>query len=298
MSKKELSPTKARPKSVTRLHLRRPKRKRQIFIDAERAWVFDNEKQMNEFFAPLVKSLTEEYGALKDDQEIPIESVPDAETRLNVTIESPDEVWFYERSWVERGLEKLPVFIFHRYFDDLAVTHVVLLHATREDIPTYVYFHFLTRSQSVIERYRKEHLAYSRKLEQISFGMLEGDALSEGDDLAVGLFSAMLKLRQGHDIPEDKFQAIGEALRDQTIESADEIWRDQDSSGHVLVTFIRNFPDHEEGDLYYVVVTQQDPGTNVHSLLFSFPTLDESLVDRYRHGENLDSEGGEQDSAH
>ncbi|NQZ19758.1 MAG: peptidase, partial [Bdellovibrionales bacterium] len=39
-------------------------------------------------------------------------------------------------------------------------------------------------------------------------------------------------------------------------------------------------------------------GTNSHALLFSFPTSDETLVDRYRHGENLQADEVIQESSH
>jgi len=42
--------------------------------------------------------------------------------------------------------------------------------------------------------------------------------------------------------------------------------------------------------LSYVVVTQEDDNSNVHALLFSFPTTDKTLVDRYRQGEYLQPE--------
>lgn len=120
----------------------------------------------------------------------------------------------------------------------------------------------------------------------------------EGDPLAVGLYKAMMKVRTEKDIPQEKFQDFAD-LREDTIESADEIWRKTDTEGHVLVSFIKEYPDHEEvKDLVYVAVTQEDEETNVHSLLFSFPTNDEALVDRYRQGENLQAEEVSQESSH
>ncbi|MBO9668798.1 MAG: peptidase, partial [Bdellovibrio sp.] len=67
----------------------------------------------------------------------------------------------------------------------------------------------------------------------------------------------------------------------------------------VLVCFIKEFPDHETAkDLTYIAVTQEDEETNVHSLLFSFPTTDSTLADRYRQGENLQAEEVSQESSH
>lgn len=127
---------------------------------------------------------------------------------------------------------------------------------------------------------------------------MEGDALGEGDPLAMGLYMAMLTVRSEKDIPQDKFHEFAD-LREDTIENADEIWRKNDLDGNILVSFIKEFPDHETTkDLTYIAVTQEDEESNVHSLLFSFPTTDQSLADRYRQGENLQAEEVSQESAH
>ena len=133
----------------------------------------------------------------------------------------------------------------------------------------------------------------------MGFGGIEGDALSEGDDLALGLYKAMLIVRSTSDIEESLFQNYAE-LREETIEEADEIWRNTTSNGYTLVTFIKDFSRAEEGaeHLYYMAVTLEDEGTNSHALLFSFPSNDENLVDRYRHGENLQAEEVIQESSH
>jgi hypothetical protein len=47
-----------------------------------------------------------------------------------------------------------------------------------------------------------------------------------------------------------------------------------------------------------MVVTEEDTEAQVNSLLFSFPTKDETLVDRYRQGENLEAEEVATESSH
>ena len=68
--------------------------------------------------------------------------------------------------------------------------------------------------------------------------------------------------------------------------------------GNVLVSFIREFPDEADGGIHYIVVTIEDMPSNSHALLFSFPTKDENLVGRYRHGENLQAEEVVQEASH
>ena len=107
----------------------------------------------------------------------------------------------------------------------------------------------------------------------------------------------MLKVRGDKDIVTDKFQDFKEC-RESTIDSPDEIWRKVDSTGHILVTFIKEFNDMGVEDLHYIVITEEDTEAQVNSLLFSFPTNDTSLVDRYRQGENLEADEVATESSH
>ena len=56
--------------------------------------------------------------------------------------------------------------------------------------------------------------------------------------------------------------------------------------------------DGSSEPIFYISVTLEDSGTNSHALLFSFPTNDESLVERYRHRENLQADEVIQESSH
>ena len=107
----------------------------------------------------------------------------------------------------------------------------------------------------------------------------------------------MIKVRGESDIKEETFADYAN-LREETIEQPDEIWRSNDSMGNVLVSFIRDFPDEGETGIHYIVVTIEDMPSNSHALLFSFPTTDENLIGRYRHGENLQAEEVVQEASH
>ena len=149
-----------------------------------------------------------------------------------------------------------------------------------------------------MEKFREGELKYSKALEGVPEGAIEGDALFEADELALGLYDAMIKLRSASDIPESDFISFAN-YRELTVEGADEIWRKDDMMGNVLVTFVRQIDDHpDETNLYYLVVTLEDTPSNSHSLLFSFPTKDVSLVERYRQGENLQADEVIHESSH
>jgi hypothetical protein len=303
------------PKVKPKLKRPKPRIQDSIVIDSELGLVFTSEEEMLDFFNPLIQTLVQQYESFQDKKEVLPSSLNHINDLLDQCLDDPDEVWMLpevgfslkapkqkkilsnkENSSVEE--DNLSVFAFIRYHEKEKLHHIALAHVNSEDDPTFVYAQFLTGNGKILEHYRKGRMVYDQSLSEIEFGMLEGDALSEGDPLAVGLFQAMLKLRLDIDVNQTQFEILGKECRDRTIEEADEIWRSQDSSGQILVTFIREFPDHSIKDLFYIVVTQQELNSGIHALLFSFPTQDESLVERYRYGENLHAEEVAQESSH
>ena len=285
----------SKPKAVRKkgLKLRRKKKKTEIVIDREEGLVFPNEKALYEFFQPQIDKLEKEYRSLVQPDDIQEDDVPGLEAELDLTLEEPAEIWHDAQTF-----KQFPIFHFIRPIESANAFHVAIAYVNSEDEASFIFLHLVTRSLELVENYRRGNLIYDLAFEEVGFGMLEGDALSEGDPLAMGLFIAMLKVRNEKDFPTEKFTEIGLELREDTIENADEIWRTTDLNGNNIVTFIKEFPDHEIRNLYYIAITQEDPTSNVHSLLFSFPTTDENLVDRYRHGDNLQAEEVSQESSH
>jgi hypothetical protein len=212
---------------------------------------------------------------------------------LGNLLDDPDEIW--EDAQHIHGF-RVHTYVGHFSSDTESLFYVAQVYRTA-DTPSFVYLHFPSKDASLIETYRKGRLIYDRVLKEVENGAVEGDALSEGDDLAVGLYKAMIKLRSTKDIQEEEFKQF-EALREGTIEEPDEIWRTNDLGGNILVTFIRDYSDEAEEELKYVVVTIEDTASSSHALLFSFPTQDKSLVERYRHGENLQAEEVVQEASH
>ena len=294
MSRTKVPSHKPRPVKKRNLRLRRSKTApAKIVIDEAQGLVFSSEKDLFAHFNKQIEALDAEYLAAKPAEDIDEATVPNLEDELDHTLDEPAEIWHDAVTFKE-----FPIFHFIRPLESVSAYHVAVAYVSSEDEPTFIFLHFVTRSLTLVEHFRRGDLVYDRAFEEIGFGAIDGDALSEGDPLAMGLFISMLKVRADKDVPYEKFQELGNGLREDTIENADEIWRNIDLNGNQLVTFIKEAPDHDIKDLYYVVVTQQDPTTNVHSLLFSFPTTDSSLVDRYRHGENLQADEVVQESSH
>lgn len=269
-------------------------RQDQLEIDLEKGLVFDSESELLAYFQKPIAELEAEYESHRSVKDLSAaEEIEASDQLIELTLDDPDEV--YEDADTISGL-LLYIYVRKGVLNSVDVFNVAICHVA-DEVPTFVYLSFTTRLQSVLQHYRRGFLVYSRAMGETESVSLDGDALSEGDELAVGLCSAMLTVRSDRDLPIEAFVEYGE-LREQTIEDPDEIWKNTDLSGNVLVSFIKEFSDSELEDLHYVVVTQEEEDTKVHALLFSFPTIDLSLVDRYKHGENLHAEEVVQESSH
>lgn len=280
--------------AVKRRSSREDEMKDQIVIDDKRGLVFSTEDELYDHFLPQIQALEKEYFTARSDDDIHEKEFGEYEGLLNQVLDDPDEIW--EDVPNVQG-SKVRAYVGHYTSDDDESVYYVALAYVAADTPTFVYLHFPSRDLALVDKFRRGGLIYDRVLKEVEKGAVEGDALSEGDDLAVGLYRAMLKLRSDKDIPEEEFKKF-ESHREATIEDADEIWRSVDLSGNILVTFIRDCPDESLPGLHYLVVTIEDTPSSSHALLFSFPTTDENLLDRYRHGENLQAEEVVQEASH
>lgn len=267
--------------------------KERIVIDEKRGLVFQSEEELYDHFLPQIQALEKEYFSARSDDDIKEQDFPKYEELLNHVLDDPDEIW--EDATSIFGF-KVRAYVGHYTAGGETVYYVALAYVTG-DTPSFVYLHFPSNDLSLVDRFRRGTLVYDRVLKEVEKGAVDGDALSEGDDLAVGLYRAMLTLRSEKDIPETEFRQY-ENLREVTIEEPDEIWRTNDLSGNILVSFVKEFTDDETPDLHYIVVTIEDTPSGSHALLFSFPTNDRSLVDRYRHGENLQADEVVQEASH
>lgn len=265
-----------------------------IVIDSENDFSFENEEALLNHFVGDIEVFEKEFLAKRPKTDFTDDESEKYFHCLDLLLDDPDEVWEDSKSLTGKKVyHYIREFVIEdNSFFYVAVTHVV------DELPTFIYLHFPTKFSKVAERYQRGDLVFDRIAKEVEQGAIEGDSLSEGDELAVGLYKAMLKLRNETDIPEADFAQFSE-MREEAIEDADEIWRNQDFNDFVLVNFIRQSHDHEgEEELYYIVVTSEEGSASSHALLFSFPTRDSTLVDRYRHGENLQADEVVQEASH
>lgn len=292
-------PTKKpmKSKAQTKAKTRKTAEKEYILVDEKAGLIFESEKDLFGYFESHIAQLEDEYASLRAPEDFSDEEQIGFEHYLENTLDEPDEVWMDDTTFGD-----IVVYHFIKTIEEADITfkYVACAYVTTDEneFPTFVFIHFPTKDSRIWQNYQRGELVYDKTYEEVSGGAIEGDALLEGDTLAMGLYQAMIKVRGDKDIPQEQFQDFA-AMREETIEGADEIWRKNDMDGHVLVSFIKDFPDHETvHDLSYVVVTLEEQDSSMHSLLFSFPTTDKTLVDRYRQGENLQAEEVSQESSH
>lgn len=266
----------------------------QIILDEESGLTFYDESQMLEHFKKEIEAFEKEYLKVRSKSDFSDEESEKYFKHLDLLLDDPDEIWMDDQTFKGKT-----VWNYIREFEDGddVIYYIAIVHLVNEQ-PTFIYLHFPTRLAKTADHYARGELRFDRIYAEVKDGAVEGDSLSEGDELAVGLYKSMIKLRSEADIPESQFGDYSE-LREESIEEADEIWRSQDIAGQTLVNFIKSFPDHETlQDLHYIVVTLEEDSSNSHALLFSFPTTDLALIERYRHGENLHAEEIVQEASH
>ena len=288
--------TSQKRKAKTHKAAKKIQEKELIIIDEQQGLIFENDKTLFGYFSIPIKEYETRFQEYFDDRnDFSLLEHKDHESLLEETLDDPDEIWMDDTTFEDLIVHTL-VKSFEtkqQVFEYIAVVYI----NTEDNYPTFVFIHFPTRDSKMLEAFRQNEIVFHKKLEAIQFAAIEGDSLLEGDYLAIGLLESMLKVRSEKDIPTDKFKDFNEC-RESTIDSPDEIWRKVDSTGHILVTFIKEFSDMGTEDLHYIVVTEEDTEAQVNSLLFSFPTSDTSLVDRYRQGENLEAEEVATESSH
>ncbi|MFK8137166.1 MAG: peptidase [Bdellovibrionales bacterium] len=281
LSKSESKKVKAKKKDMKSDAV---KFEEQIVIDEEKNLVFQSEDDLYEHFKGHISDLEKEFNQFYDkNTDFSQKEFDEFEEQLLELLSEPDQI--YED---EYRLPGIPLKQYVKSYSDekMGDYHYIALVYLSVDTPTFVFLHFPTKDPKLLAKYTNAQVFYD--VEQDGTDFEEVDALAEGDELAVGLYKAMLTLRGENDIPVHDFQSFTE-YRSEGIEEADEIWRTTDLNGNTLVNFIKDLSEGEES-LFYVSVAVEDESTDSHYLLFSFPTRDKSILERYRHGDNLNAE--------
>lgn len=263
-----------------------------IVIDPDKDLSFTSEEDLYRHFHKQVTDIEGFYFDWRKQfkKDIAQKDFAKYERHLSSCLINPDEVL------VNEDITDQTVSIFIKSINAEKRIYYVAFCYIYDNEPSFIFLHFPTNSEELLNELRqRSELLFDHETKDVYPGAIEGDALSEGDELAKGHYKAMLVLRSESDIPVENFKSYAH-LREESIEYADEIWKHSDSFGQNLVTFIKNFPEAQ--NIYYIVVTLEDALSDSNILLFSFPTQDETLLERYRVGENLQAEEVIQESSH
>ena len=181
------------------------KKSQKIVIDDKNGLVFDSEEDLLAYFKKDIKALEEDFLKNRAKNDFSEKESLEYEDNLTPTLDEPDEIW--EDTETIPG-KKLTIFLKEFESDesseDRGLFHVAVTYMT-DGLPSFIYLHFPTRDLYLVEQYQRGELSFDRFISEAPLGALEGDALMEGDDLAQGLFEAMLKVRSESDIPKDRF---------------------------------------------------------------------------------------------
>jgi hypothetical protein len=167
------------------------KKSLEIVIDEKQGLVFKSEDELYQHFRAQIDSLEKDFqksrtAAGADFTEEELESLM---PYLDITLDQPDKVWMDEETF-----KKFPIYHFHRTCEWQGEPCYYIASAyVEEDSPTFIFLHFATKHNSVVQDFQRGQLIYDRMFEAFEPAYLEGDALIEGDILAFGLFTAMMK---------------------------------------------------------------------------------------------------------
>jgi len=164
-----------------------------IVINDEKNLCFCSENCLYVHFRSQIDSLEKEYTDKRGKQDISQDDILNYQDCLNELLEDPDEIWEDNETF-----EEIPL---HHFFGEFIVEgetiyYVAAAYMTGE-VPSFVFLHFPTNDVKLVEYFRRGRLIYERSQSEIEVDSAEEDALSEGDELARGLFQAMLTLRGG-----------------------------------------------------------------------------------------------------
>lgn len=262
-----------------------------IVVDEAKQLVFSSENEAYKYFSKYIDRLEEEHVSQRSNFDFPLRRFKNSDEHLRDTLLTPDEVWKKQSEGSDPAVQ---TYIKKFNHDNKEYFYVAVAYVSNFR-PTFVFIHFPTRFKELAESYRQDQKIYDRA-QGTSF-VHQVDIPSPDDELAIGLYQAMKKLRAKTDIAEKEFKEFLQ-YRDETLENPKEIWRSTGVKGSSLVTFIKEYNPGSSQSFFYVVVTAEEIVSESHYLLFSFPTKDEGLLQRYRFGEEMTPENFIREESH
>ena len=166
-----------------------------IVIDEDKGLVFSSEDDLFKHFEKDIQVLENTYFAQRSKTDIPVEDFSEYEDCLTTILADPDEIW------VDRTVlpgKEVSNFIAEFEEEDEGDQktknkfYYVAQVFINNNVPTFVYMHFPTNDEALLAHLRSGERIYDRSQLEIPLGAFEGDALSEKEPLATGLYDACL----------------------------------------------------------------------------------------------------------
>ena len=258
-----------------------------MYVEEDSKRYFCSEKCIRTYYDPMSEHYRLEMHSIRDPHDIPESDFDQYESYAPLCISDPDEVW----TTVTENGERFYTFMATFTNEGGKFTYVVMCFCLEME-PTYIVMSFPSRDKKLVEEFRKGEKVEISQAESESSTEPEVSPILAEDFLAKqgnAIEEEMLRYRNAADIPKKEFEDYTH-LVEQTIESPDEVWELQDDANNTLLTLITQ----QDENLAYVVICAFDHTQEAQEswrVVYSFPTNDASLVQRYRRG--VMREGGD-----
>ncbi|MDZ4677848.1 MAG: hypothetical protein SGI74_10115 [Oligoflexia bacterium] len=257
-----------------------------ILVDEHNDLIFCSEKCIHENFEEEIEALEDQYIAARTPDDIKFPEFRKYEHFLKILLNEPDEVWEVDTSEDEPPM----CFLIGEFLHEKDRVFYVAAVYYDFNKPVFVYMHFPTRDEKLIEKYRRDNLVFDAT-ENDDLDILD-DVITE-ENIAFQLYEEMLLHRSSTDIDTEDFSQFND-LKLSTVEKPSEVWRLVDDEGVTFLIYMASYQKDNE-NVTYIVVAIEDELTQATFPIFGFPTVDLKLVDRFRKGEMfvLKSSGSE-----
>lgn len=252
-----------------------------VYVEENSTRFFCSEKCIRDYYDPLAECYRKAHYYIRDSHDIPETEFAKYESYAPLCLSNPDEIW------ADTNEQNETFYYFHKNFMDEggAFSYVIMCFCLELE-PTYMILAFPTRDRKLADEYRRgkklDETELSEEVESMepeARGVLEEELLSNQSN---ALEEEMLRWRDKSDIDPKDFDEYAHLL-EESIEAPDEVWELQDSPGNTLLTMISQ---HDDGVTYILICRsdQQNEKQESWQVLYSFPTKDAKLVQRYRRG--------------
>lgn len=254
-----------------------------VYVEEGANRFFCSEKCIRDYYDPMADFYKEAHISSRDPHDIPEADFTKYESYAPLCLSNPDEVWMEENDNGEN------YYYFISNFTDQGgrFSYIVMCFCLELE-PTYLLLSFPTRDRKMVEAFRrgkqqefdKDEKEAATPAEEMNEALKESFLSKQGNAIQ----EEMLRYRAKTDIPQAEFEEYSHLL-EETIENPDEVWELQDEKENTLLTLIRA----QDDQLHYVVICALDAAATAENqenwrVIYSFPTNDPALVQRYRRG--------------